>query len=74
MFVRLDLSYYVCNTYTMATRDLPDIYALARGPQAYCAPVWPLGTRLDISALLQGVAQECRHIYQANLEWPCYNI
>ena len=23
----------VCITYTMATRDLPDIYALARGPQ-----------------------------------------
>ena len=23
------------NSYTMATRDLPDIYAQARGPQAY---------------------------------------
>ena len=23
------------NSYTMATRDLPDIYALARGPWAY---------------------------------------
>ena len=37
-----------CNSYTMATRDLPDIYALARGPQArgrghiYQAnPEWP---------------------------------
>jgi len=38
----------ISNSYTMATRDLPDIYALARGPQArgrghiYQAnPEWP---------------------------------
>jgi len=31
-------------TYTMSTRDLPDIYALARGPRAYiyqANPEWP---------------------------------
>ena len=25
---------YICNSYDMAARDLPDIYALARGLQA----------------------------------------
>ena len=25
---------YVCNSYNMGKRDLPDIYAQARGPQA----------------------------------------
>ena len=25
---------YICNSYNMGKRDLPDIYAQARGPQA----------------------------------------
>ena len=25
---------YICNSYNMGKRDLPDIYAIARGPQA----------------------------------------
>ena len=29
------LTIAICNSYTMGKRDLPDIYAQARGPQAY---------------------------------------
>ena len=32
--VLLSCGMYICNSYTMGKRDLPDIYAQARGPQA----------------------------------------
>ena len=38
MFIYIHIIYvyilYICNSYTMGTSALPDIYAQARGPQA----------------------------------------
>ena len=34
VYIYIYIYIYICNSYNMGKRDLPDIYALARGPQA----------------------------------------